>query len=115
LVDASNVNSDMDVEDLCLSFTLPGYPDFALKRGGKKINVTRENLVEYVQLVVNMTLDVGVRQQVLAFSQGFSKVFPISDLKIFLLDESVGLLGGAAEEDWTYESKYMPRIGNFYM
>ena len=32
------------VEDLALDFTLPGYPNIELRKGGKDINVTVDNL-----------------------------------------------------------------------
>jgi len=38
------------IEDLELDFLLPGYPDIELKKGGKNISVTLDNLEEYVQV-----------------------------------------------------------------
>jgi len=38
------------VDDLELDFVLPGYPDIELKKGGKNISVTLDNLEEYVQV-----------------------------------------------------------------
>jgi E3 ubiquitin-protein ligase TRIP12 len=42
--------------------------------------------------------------QAKAFREGFSKVFPITDLQAFALDELVMLFGNA-EEDWSTESE----------
>ena len=42
--------------------------------------------------------------QAKAFREGFSKVFPITDLQAFALDELVMLFGNA-EEDWSIESR----------
>jgi len=42
--------------------------------------------------------------QAKAFREGFSKVFPITDLQAFALDELVMLFGNA-EEDWSIESE----------
>jgi E3 ubiquitin-protein ligase TRIP12 len=33
------------IEDLCLDFTLPGYPDYILKEGGENAVVSNGNLV----------------------------------------------------------------------
>jgi E3 ubiquitin-protein ligase TRIP12 len=33
------------IEDLCLDFTLPGYPDYILKEGGENVVVSNGNLV----------------------------------------------------------------------
>ncbi|KAI2527311.1 TRIP12 isoform 20, partial [Pan troglodytes] len=38
------------VEDLGLDFTLPGFPNIELKKGGKDIPVTIHNLEEYLRL-----------------------------------------------------------------
>ena len=38
------------IDDLTLDFVLPGYPDIELKKGGKSIPVTLDNLEEYVQV-----------------------------------------------------------------
>lgn len=44
-------------------------------------------------------------QQAKAFREGFSKVFPVTDLLAFSADELV-ILFGSAEEDWSTESEY---------
>lgn len=38
------------VEDLGLDFTLPGFPNIELKKGGKDIPVTIYNLEEYLRV-----------------------------------------------------------------
>ena len=38
------------IEDLDLDFTLPGYQNIELKKGGKDIPVTLDNLEEYLQV-----------------------------------------------------------------
>ena len=38
------------IEDLDLDFTLPGYSSIELKKGGKDIPVTLDNLEEYLQV-----------------------------------------------------------------
>lgn len=38
------------IDDLELDFVLPGYADIELKKGGKNISVTLDNLEEYVQV-----------------------------------------------------------------
>ena len=44
------------VEDLGLDFTLPGYPNIELMKGGKDVTVTLENLAQYVKLVSHWLL-----------------------------------------------------------
>ena len=44
------------LEDLCLVFTLPGYDDFELVPGGAEIDVSLENLQEYIDSVIKFYL-----------------------------------------------------------
>ncbi|PWA58797.1 Armadillo [Artemisia annua] len=83
------------VEDLCLDFTLPGYPDFFLKTGDD--NVDLNNLDEYISLVVDATVKTGITRQMEAFRAGFNQVFDISALQIFTPSELDYLLCGRGE------------------
>ncbi|KAL8666904.1 MAG: hypothetical protein Q9202_001144 [Teloschistes flavicans] len=91
------------IEHLGLDFTLPGYPSIELVKRGSEISVTIENVGEYVDKVVDMTLGSGVQGQVDAFRTGFSQVFPYSALKAFTPNELV-MLFGRVEEDWSIET-----------
>jgi len=92
----------VSVEDLALDFTIPGY-DIELRPGGRDISVTSENVNEYVAEVIDAILGKGAAIQAKAFRDGFSKVFPITDLRAFSADELVMLFGNA-EEDWSVET-----------
>ncbi|VAH25388.1 unnamed protein product [Triticum turgidum subsp. durum] len=61
------------IQDLCLDFTLPGYPDFVLKEGEENTVVCIYNLEEYISLVVDATLKTGIMRQVEAFKAGFNQ------------------------------------------
>jgi E3 ubiquitin-protein ligase TRIP12 len=100
---------DSKIEDLCLDFTLPGYPEIDLVPGGSQIRVTIDNVDSYLERVIDMTLGSGVRRQVDAFRTGFSQVFPYSALSAFTPDELVTLFG-RVDEDWSLESKFRPAI-----
>lgn len=109
------------IEDLALDFTIPGH-DIELRvsrlvcvfltlaegrliqPGGRDIQVTSENVEEYVREVLEAIIGNGARLQAKAFRDGFSKVFPISDLQAFSADELVMLFGNS-DEDWSPESK----------
>lgn len=104
VTDCENIVIDsVRLEDLCLDFTLPGYPNIELEPNGAAKRVTIENVDEYLSKVIDMTLGSGVRHQVEAFRSGFSQVFPYSALSAFTPEELVNLFG-RAEEDWTLES-----------
>jgi E3 ubiquitin-protein ligase TRIP12 len=92
----------VNVEDLALDFTVPGY-DIELRPGGRNIPVTSENAEEYIHEVLDAIIGAGVQPQARAFREGFSKVFPISDLQAFSADELVMLFGNS-DEDWGVET-----------
>ncbi|KAM0865193.1 hypothetical protein ACQ4PT_043424 [Festuca glaucescens] len=85
------------VEDLCLDFTLPGYPDYVLKEGEENTVVSIYNLEEYISLVVDATVKAGIMRQVDAFKAGFNQVFDISSLQIFSPQEHDYLICGRRE------------------
>ncbi|KAK7025056.1 ubiquitin fusion degradation protein 4 [Favolaschia claudopus] len=71
--------------------------------GGRDIAVTADNVDEYIHEVLNAIIGQGARLQAKAFREGFSKVFPITDLQAFSADELV-LLFGNSDEDWSTET-----------
>ncbi|KAJ7978615.1 E3 ubiquitin-protein ligase UPL3-like [Quillaja saponaria] len=83
------------IEDLCLDFTLPGYPDYILKQGDGNVDIN--NLEEYISLVVEATVKTGIMPQMEAFRVGFNQVFDISSLQIFTPQELDYLLCGRRE------------------
>ncbi|WPA96535.1 uncharacterized protein RHO25_001142 [Cercospora beticola] len=95
--------NDAKIEDLALDFTLPGYPNIELLPNGATINVTIENVAQYIKKVIDFTLETGVQRQIDAFRAGFTQVFPYSALRAFTPDELV-MLFGRVEEDWSLET-----------
>jgi len=104
VVDMENIVIDkIKIDDLYLDFTLPGYPEIELIPNGSQTRLTIDNVEEYLERVIDMTLGSGVRRQVDAFRQGFSQVFPYSALSAFTPDELCSLFG-RVEEDWSLET-----------
>lgn len=93
---------EVRVEDLALDFTIPGY-DVELRPGGRDMLVTSENVDDYVHDILDAIIGKGTQLQAKAFREGFSKVFPITDLQAFTTDE-LAMLFGNAEEDWSIET-----------
>ncbi|CAK5283219.1 unnamed protein product [Mycena citricolor] len=91
----------VSIDDLALDFTIPGY-DIELRPGGCDTAVTKDNVDEYIHEVLEAIIGQGVQLQAKAFREGFSKVFPITDLQAFSADELV-LLFGNSDEDWSPE------------
>ena len=55
--------------------------------------------------VLDFFLHEGVKLPVAAFREGFSKVFPIADLRAFSSEEMLNIFGNPSE-DWSYESQF---------
>uniref|UniRef100_A0A8C8DQT1 E3 ubiquitin-protein ligase n=1 Tax=Oryzias sinensis TaxID=183150 RepID=A0A8C8DQT1_9TELE len=98
-LESLNMNG-CSVEDLGLDFTLPGFPNIELKKGGKDVAVTIYNLEEYLRLVVYWTLNEGVSRQFESFREGFESVFPLHHLQYFYPEELDQLLCGSKSETW---------------
>ncbi|KUI53640.1 hypothetical protein VP1G_00947 [Cytospora mali] len=94
------VDNGVHIDDLSLDFTLPGYPEIELVPRGSHITLTIDNVDQYLDRVIDMTLGSGVRRQVDAFRAGFSQVFPYESLRAFTPDELCSLFG-RTNEDWT--------------
>jgi len=90
------------IEDLELDFTIPGY-DIELRENGRNMPVTSANVDEYVHEILDAILGKGIQIQAKAFRDGFSKVFPMADLRAFTADELVMLFGNG-DEDWSIET-----------
>lgn len=65
--------------------------------------MTSDNAEQYIHEVLDAIIGAGAQPQAKAFREGFSKVFPISDLQAFSADELVMLFGNS-DEDWSSES-----------
>ncbi|KAK4424057.1 E3 ubiquitin-protein ligase UPL3 [Sesamum alatum] len=89
------------IEDLCLDFSLPGYPEYILKPGDENVDIN--SLGDYVSLVVDATVGTGIMRQLEAFRSGFNQVFDLSTLQIFSPNELDYLLCGRREL-WKAES-----------
>ncbi|XP_059479777.1 E3 ubiquitin-protein ligase TRIP12 isoform X2 [Neocloeon triangulifer] len=83
------------VADLGLDFTLPGYPNVELKKGGKDLAVTIHNLDLYIKLVCHWFLVEGIAKQVEALRDGFEAVFPLEHLRLFYPEELEAVFCGS--------------------
>ncbi|KAM4771356.1 E3 ubiquitin-protein ligase TRIP12 [Rhinophrynus dorsalis] len=98
-LESLNMNG-CSVEDLGLDFTLPGFPNIELKKGGKDVPVTIHNLEDYVRLVIYWALNEGVSRQFDSFRDGFESVFPLNHLQYFYPEELDQLLCGSKADPW---------------
>jgi hypothetical protein len=89
-----------NVNALDLDFRYPGYENIELKKNGKDILVTLDNLEEYIDLITDWTLVKGVQQQIESFKEGFESIMPLSSLKIFYAEELERLFCGSGFVKW---------------
>jgi len=90
------------IKDLCLNFTVPGFPAIELFPGGTSVAVTIFNLSDYIKRVAWMLLETGIKDQVNALLEGIDKVFKHSQLNAFTLTELEAMVCGQIER-WTVE------------
>lgn len=60
------------IEDLCLTFVLPGYPEYELKKNGGDITVDASNAGAYISAVVDANLESGIKPQMDSFRLAFA-------------------------------------------
>ncbi len=56
---------------------------------GKTVDVTIENLQEYIDLVMDFTFHETLKLQLKAFKKGFNSIFPIDSLRTFAIDNEL--------------------------
>ncbi|GER27717.1 E3 ubiquitin-protein ligase UPL3 [Striga asiatica] len=66
------------IEDLCLDFSLPGYPEYILKPGSENVDIS--NLGDYVSFVVDATVGTGILRQIEAFRSDSTRFVLMFDL-----------------------------------
>jgi len=68
--------------------------------GGATLELSVENLAQYVDLVATFWFDAGVRRQIAAFRAGINDVFPLTSLEIFSSAEMDVMLCGERSIEW---------------
>ncbi|KAF9373884.1 hypothetical protein CPB97_000262 [Podila verticillata] len=88
-----------DVEDLGLTFSLDEdvfgtHRTIELLRGGKDIEVTKENRINYIFQVSDYRLNKQIQEQSRAFIDGFRSIIPLSWISIFSPQELHRVIAG---------------------
>ena len=109
-----------DLADYCLtmefapSSTMHGYASHPLVPGGGQVEISLENVEEYVERMSRFMLHDGVAAQVEALRAGVGDVFPAESLRAFSSPELRTMLLGEGAVAWTREEllEYLePRNG----
>lgn len=99
----------LSVEDLGLNFQfcpsskVHGFSSVDLKSNGEDEMVTMENAEEYVELMFDFCMHIGIQKQMEAFREGFNRVFPMEKLSSFSHKEVQMILCGNQSPSWTAE------------
>jgi hypothetical protein len=93
------------MDDLMLDFTLPGYPEFELIENGSTMSVNKENVEQYVDLVIDATVGRGVQNQIQAFKEGFERFIPTHFFDCFTVDEIGLIVGGEENQNWSKQGR----------
>jgi E3 ubiquitin-protein ligase TRIP12 len=88
------------LEDIGLSFVIPGYNHIDLKENGSDILVDASNLEEYLNLLFDALCYDGIKESVEAFKKGFCMVFPVSSLGCFSCEELTEILSCGLNDKW---------------
>nr|CCA23237.1 HECT E3 ubiquitin ligase putative [Albugo laibachii Nc14] len=83
----------------CLSFVDP-LSQQELIPDGTNVQLTIDNLPNYVTLVLQLWLDAGIRPQIEAFQRGLSEISSIEKLGVLSVEEFRGVLCGNADIEW---------------
>jgi len=79
---------------------LPGYDHIELVEHGAEIEVRLENLEQYVTALVRFYLVETNMAQIVAFREGFSKVFPLENMRCFNSSEIEIVVCGERDFVW---------------
>ena len=78
-----------------------GFTEHDLKPGGSNIPLNVHNVEEFCHLTRAFCLEAGIARQMESFEAGFTRVFPLSNLRIFTPGECRLLLCGEMSPDWS--------------
>jgi len=108
------------LKDLCLVMVyLPSSSCFPfsyinLIDDGYNKDVDMDNVEQYVNLLMDLILNTGIKRQMDALRDGFNRVFPIEKLSAFTPLELRQMICGQQEPKWTREDLLnytVPKLG----
>ena len=91
------------LDDLCINFTVPGFPDIEMIDGGAEIFLTVENIEEYLQLLVWWLLYKGPQKKLECIQAGYDSILSRESMKPLLIGDMKEIFSGMASGPWTVE------------
>lgn len=100
----SNLNYDgCSFEDLCINFTVPGFPDIEMVEGGSELNLTVDNVEEYLQLLVWWLLYKGPQDKLECIRAGYTSVLNEEYFVSILPEDMDKMVCGTGVNPWKIE------------
>ncbi|CAF2541147.1 unnamed protein product [Rotaria sp. Silwood2] len=105
----NDLHEPVDMEHLCLTFVYSppsdtyGYRSVELIPNGSHMDVTIDNVDQYLNLSLQFILRDGIRRQMNAFRNGFNQVFSLDHLQCFNPHELQLVLCGNQWPSWTLD------------
>lgn len=91
------------LDDLCINFTVPGFPDIEMVEGGAEIFLTVENIEEYLQLLVWWLLYKGPQKKLECIQAGYYSILSRESVKPLLICDMRDIFSGMASGPWVVE------------
>ena len=104
LVSISNLTCDGCLfEDLCVNFTVPGFPDIEMVEGGSEKLLRVEDIEEYLQLLVWWLLYKGPQEKLECIRAGYATIFD-EDYFVSIVPEDLdNMLCGSSDKSWSID------------
>ena len=90
-------------EDLCINFTVPGYPDIEMVEGGAEKLLTGDNIEEYLQLITWWLLYKGPQEKIECIRSGYKLILNDEYFVSILPEDLDNMLCGGGMQAWTIE------------
>ena len=98
----SNLKCDgCSFEDLCINFTLPGFPDIEMVDGGADELLSADNVEEYLKLLVWWFMYKGPQEKLECIKAGYKSMLDEELFDVIVPEDLENLLCGAREKPWT--------------
>ena len=90
-------------EDLCINFTIPGFPDIEMVKGGVNKFLSASNILGYLELLVWWFFYGGPQEKLECLREGFTSVLKKGYLTFIFPEDLERMLCGEEVGKWTVE------------
>ena len=91
------------LEDLCINFTVPGFPEIEMIEGGSNITLAAENVDDYLSLLAWWLLYKGPQLKFIYLRKGFNSILSTGYFKHVQVEDIEQIFCGIKAEPWIYD------------